>query len=141
MNPRRKQKLLTIIAVFVLISIAIGFVLYALKQNINLFYSPAQVKQGLAPLNHQVRLGGLVALGSLHKDTHSLKVNFLITDHKNTIPVEYTGVLPDLFREGQSVVVEGKFDTQNHFMADQVLAKHDEKYMPKVVKDSLLING
>ena len=137
MNIRHKQKLLTLIIVFIVIAGAVGLVLYALKQNINLFYSPSQINNNLAPLHHRIRLGGLVEKGSLRKDTESLKVTFSITDNKSRIPVEYTGVLPDLFREGQSVVVEGKLDAQHHFAAEQVLAKHDEQYMPKEVKEIL----
>lgn len=116
---------------------ATGLVLYALKQNINLFYNPSQVVQGLAPVKHHFRLGGLVAAGTLHKDPNSLKVNFDITDNKNHISVEYTGVLPDLFKENQSVVVEGQLSPKGYFRATQVLAKHDEKYMPKEVRDAL----
>lgn len=137
MNAQRKKKLAYILIIFLLIAGATGLVLYALKQNINLFYNPSQVAQGLAPAKHHLRLGGLVAAGSLHKDPNSLKVNFDITDNKNRIPVEYTGVLPDLFKENQSVVVEGQLDSKRHFVATQVLAKHDEKYMPKEVRDAL----
>lgn len=134
MNPRRRYKLIGIVVIFILIASAVGLVLYALKQNINLFYSPTQVAQGIAPLHHRIRLGGLVAKGSVHKDTQTLKVHFQITDQVNSIPIEYTGVLPDLFREGQSVVVEGTLENQHHFVAEQVLAKHDEKYMPREVR-------
>lgn len=114
MNRRHKQKLTWIIIIFLLIAGAVGFILYALKQNINLFYSPTQVTQGLAPTHHSFRLGGLVAAGSIHKDPNSLKVDFYVTDKSNRIPVEYIGVLPDLFKESQSVVVgttnvQGKF--------------------------------
>lgn len=137
MISRRKQKLLWISIIFFLIATATGLVLYALKQNINLFYTPTQVAQGQAPLDHTFRLGGYVAEKSLHKDSQSLKVSFLVTDHTNCIPVVYTGVLPDLFREGQSVVVDGKFNPTHQFIAHQILAKHDEKYMPKAVKDLL----
>jgi cytochrome c-type biogenesis protein CcmE len=137
MNKAHKNKLVGIIIVFGLIAGAVGLVLYALKQNINLFYSPTQITQGLAPLHHRIRLGGLVEEGSLHKDPQSLKVTFQITDRTKMIPVEYTGVLPDLFREKQSVVVEGQLETSNHFIAEQVLAKHDEKYMPREVRDLL----
>lgn len=137
MNSQHKKKLTYTIIIFSLIAGAIGLVLYALKQNINLFYNPSQVAQGLAPAKHHFRLGGLVAAGTVHKDPNSLKVNFDITDNKNHIPVEYTGVLPDLFKENQSVVVEGQLSPKGYFIASQVLAKHDEKYMPKEVRDTL----
>jgi len=138
MNRRHKQKLTWIIIIFLLIAGAVGFILYALKQNINLFYSPTQVTQGLAPIHHSFRLGGLVAAGSIHKDPNSLKVDFYVTDKSNRIPVEYIGVLPDLFKESQSVVIEGQLTSKGNFVATQVLAKHDEKYMPKVVQDVLM---
>jgi cytochrome c-type biogenesis protein CcmE len=138
MNPRRRQKLLGIGLIFLLIALAVGLVLYALQQNINLFYTPTQVVQGLAPLDHGFRLGGYVSPNSLRKDPHSLKVDFLVTDKVHAIPVQYTGVLPDLFREGQSVVVDGQLNAKRQFIAVQVLAKHDERYMPKAVQDLLL---
>lgn len=138
MNPRHKQKLIWISLALCFIGGATSLVLYALKQNINLFYSPSQVVEGQTPLNRRCRLGGLVTMGSLHKDTKSLKVNFCITDKVNQVAVEYTGVLPDLFREGQSVVVEGELNAKKRFIASQVLAKHDEKYMPKAVRESLV---
>lgn len=137
MNRRHKQKLIWITVIFILVAGATGLVLYALKQNINLFYSSSQVAQGLAPINHSFRLGGLVANGSVHKDSKSLKVDFYITDRHKSIPVEYTGILPDLFKEGQSVVVEGQLNAKGKFVATQVLAKHDEKYMPKAVREAL----
>lgn len=136
-NRHHKRKLLWIIIVLFLIATAIALVLYALKQNINLFFNPTQVVEGLAPLHHNFRLGGLVVKGSLHKDPESLKVIFSITDNAKSIPVEYTGILPDLFKEGQSVVVEGQLNTKGTFIATQVLAKHDEKYMPKAVREAL----
>lgn len=137
MNPRRKQRLFAIAIIFSLIALAVGLVLYALQQNINLFYTPTQVVQGLAPINHGFRLGGYVSPNSVRKDINSLKVDFLVTDHRHAIPVEYTGVLPDLFREGQSVVVDGQLNAKHQFVAIQVLAKHDEKYVPKAVQDLL----
>jgi len=136
-SRHHKRKLFWIIIVLLLIASAIALVLYALKQNINLFYNPSQVAEGLAPTHHNFRLGGLVVKGSLYKDTKSLKVNFSITDNSKSIPIEYRGILPDLFKEGQSVVVEGHLNEKKIFIADQVLAKHDEKYMPKVVREAL----
>lgn len=136
-NRYHKRKLFWIIVILFLLAGATALVLYALKQNINLFYNPSEVSQGLAPIHHNFRLGGLVVKGSLRKDPQSLKVNFSITDNANSIPVEYTGILPDLFREGQSVVVEGQLNTKGTLIATQVLAKHDEKYMPKAVREAL----
>lgn len=137
MRQQRKQRLIGILLVFSSIAAAIGLVLFALQQNINLFYTPTQVAKGLAPTTHTFRLGGFVEPKSVRKDPQSLKVNFSVKDQSTSIPVEYTGVLPDLFRENQSVVVEGQLNQERHFIAQQVLAKHDEKYMPQAVRDLL----
>ena len=110
------------------------FTLYALRQNINLFYTPTQVISGEAPINHPFRVGGMVKKGSLHRDKESLLVEFIISDFNKEIKLAYTGILPDLFREGQGIVAHGKLDQQGNFKADQVLAKHDENYMPPEVR-------
>lgn len=137
MNYIHKQRLILIILIVGCVAAAAGLALYALQQNINLFFSPTQLANGAAPRNHEIRLGGLVKAGSVKHTPNSLKVRFVVTDNKSDILVEYNDVLPDLFREGQSVVVEGQFFTGNIFVADQVLAKHDEKYMPAAVKNIL----
>jgi cytochrome c-type biogenesis protein CcmE len=110
----------------------------ALNENINLFYSPTQVAAGEAPRGHTFRLGGLVAEGSLKREANEgLTVNFEITDSAESITVAYTGILPDLFREGQGIVALGKLDNNGLFVADEVLAKHDENYMPPEVAEAL----
>lgn len=133
MNRIQKQRLTFIVIILFSVAIAVGLALYALQQNIDLFYSPTQVAAGLAPHDHEFRLGGIVQTGSVVRTGHSLQVNFIVTDHQKNTLVSYTGILPDLFREGQTVIVEGKLNNQNILVASQVLAKHDEKYIPREV--------
>ncbi len=128
MNRKQKLRLAGILGVLIIICAALGLVLYALKQNINLFYTPTQLLEAHITPNQIVRVGGYVEKKSIHFDDSGTRVTFAITDKKNHVFVQYHGVLPNLFREEQGVVVTGKFD---HLLsADQVLAKHDEKYMP-----------
>jgi cytochrome c-type biogenesis protein CcmE len=130
MNKKQKNKLIGIMSIIVILSIAAGLILYALKQNINLFYTPTQLTQSQIYPGQSIRIGGYVKKQSVHYDTSGQSVNFIVTDNKNEISINYHGVLPNLFREGQGVVVTGKLDTLHALNADQVLAKHDEKYMP-----------
>ena len=117
-------------------------VLYALKQNISLYYTPTQVLSGAVPPGNTFRVGGLVKKGTLIMDKKNLAIRFEITDLKVSMPVTYQGVLPDLFREGQGVVAEGTYDAATHrFMALQILAKHDANYMPPEVADELKQNA
>ena len=112
--------------------------LYALRQNISLFFSPEQIVNGEAPEHRSIRIGGMVVPGSLHRSATDLTAQFDITDYKNTVHVIYSGVFPDLFREGNGVVALGSFNrTEKQFRAIQILAKHDEKYMPPEVKQIL----
>ena len=111
--------------------------MYALRQNINLFYSPSDLYEQEISRDKLIRLGGLVVPGSVNRDTDSLLVNFQITDNQHSVDVTYKGVLPDLFREGQSIVTQGYILGNGKFKAVEVLAKHDENYMPKEVKDAL----
>jgi cytochrome c-type biogenesis protein CcmE len=137
MNPKRKQRL-TIISLIVLGSgLVIGLILYSLEQNINLFYSTSQIAQGEAPVGTRIRIGGMVVKNSMKRKPDSLTISFSLTDYAHPIQVEYTGILPDLFKEGQGIVAQGKMDTKGVFQADEVLAKHDENYMPPEVADSL----
>jgi cytochrome c-type biogenesis protein CcmE len=120
-----------------ILAVASALVLYALRQNISLFYTPTQVATGQAPVNHSIRVGGMVEKGSIVRADQGLEVQFKITDFEQTITVTYQGILPDLFREGQGIVAEG-YLTDNHlFRASQVLAKHDANYMPPEVKAAL----
>jgi cytochrome c-type biogenesis protein CcmE len=137
MHPKRKQRLSYLVFIMLGVSIAIALALYALRQNINLYYTPSQIIKGQAPKNHSFRLGGLVEKGSIVHAKTGLEVGFIITDLVHNIKVSYNGILPDLFRDGQGVVVQGQLTSQGEFQASQVLAKHDEKYMPPIVKDAL----
>lgn len=130
---RHKVKLLYLLAVLVIIAIVVGLVLYALRQNINLFYTPQQLTVMNLSEGLRIRVGGFVKKDSV-KYAEDLTVNFVVTDFTADLAVQYTGVLPDLFREQQGVVVLGRFKADQTFYADQVLAKHDENYRPPGVQ-------
>jgi cytochrome c-type biogenesis protein CcmE len=117
-------------------TIATGLTLLALRENINLFFSPSQIIEGTAPSNTTIRLGGMVVAGSVQRGDN-LGVTFVLTDLAEQVTVTYEGILPDLFREGQGIVTQGKLDSTGRFVAQQVLAKHDETYMPPEVNDAL----
>jgi cytochrome c-type biogenesis protein CcmE len=108
-----------------------------LRQNINLFFAPSQIAAGEAPPDRVIRVGGLVVDGSVERDPQSLKVTFALTDNESTIKVRFEGILPDLFREGQGIIARGKLVEGSIVEADEVLAKHDENYMPPEVAESL----
>jgi cytochrome c-type biogenesis protein CcmE len=137
MHPKRRNKLMLILALLFGVGVIVGLVLYALSQNINLFFSPTDMAQGKAPVDQRLRAGGMVREGSLRRASDSLTVRFVITDFAEDVEVEYTGILPDLFREGQGIVAQGKLNDDGVFLADEVLAKHDEKYMPPEVTQAL----
>ncbi|WP_297766664.1 cytochrome c maturation protein CcmE [uncultured Alcanivorax sp.] len=137
MNAVRKQRLILVISILVGLAIACGLMFYALRQNINLFFTPQQVMAGEAPLDTQMRVGGLVEEGSVVRDQQTLDVQFVLTDGKGSFTVHYQGILPDLFREGQGIVANGTLISTNRFEAEEVLAKHDETYMPPEVQDAL----
>lgn len=136
MNTLRKKRLLLIVLLLVGFAAFISLALMALKENINLFYGVTQIYNGEAPKDKQIRAGGMVEKGSLVRQSDSLTVEFKITDFQHELTVVYKGILPDLFREGQGVVAIGKLK-DNVFYADQILAKHDEKYIPPEVAGSL----
>lgn len=137
MNPLRKQRLLIILGVLAGLGAAVGLVLYSLSQNINLFYTPQQIVSGEAPEGAQMRVGGLVVDGSVRRDENGLGVLFDLTDGVGTFTVRYEGILPDLFREGQGIVANGTLLRRDYFEAEEVLAKHDELYMPPEVQQAL----
>ena len=137
MNPKRKKRLMIVLFILGGAGTAIGLTLYALSQNINLFYSPTQIANGEAPLNTRIRAGGMVVDGSVVRDPDSLRVEFAVTDFENSVPIVYSGILPDLFREGQGIVAQGEMDAQGKLQAVEVLAKHDENYMPPEVAEAL----
>ncbi len=137
MHPVRKQRLIAVSLVVVLSSAAVGLVTFALKDNINLFYPPADVVAGKAPVDRSIRLGGMVVEGSIERSSTELDTTFWVTDYEATVAVRYSGILPDLFAEGEGVVAEGKLDDDGVLIATQVLAKHDENYMPPEVAAAL----
>lgn len=137
MNPKRKQRLLIVLFIVFGVGAAVGLTMYSLSQNINLFYSPTQIAAGEAPQGTRIRAGGMVVDGSVKRDQESLHVEFGITDYEKTVTVHYNGILPDLFREGQGIVAQGDLDENNVLQAVEVLAKHDENYMPPEVAEAL----
>ncbi|WP_163649755.1 cytochrome c maturation protein CcmE [Modicisalibacter sp. 'Wilcox'] len=141
MTPARRRRLGVLLALMVLAAVAAGLLGYALRSNINLFFSPSQVAAGEAPVGRQIRAGGMVETGSVARDADSLAVTFTVTDFQASLEVAYQGILPDLFREGQGVVVVGRLADDGVLQADQVLAKHDENYMPPEVADALAAAG
>jgi cytochrome c-type biogenesis protein CcmE len=137
MHPIRKKRLTIVLFLLAGLAVAVGLTTYALRQNINLFYDPTQIAAGEAPADVRIRAGGMVEEGSVLRDTESLKVAFRVTDFTESVTVEYVGILPDLFAEGQGIVAMGRLNSEGVFVADQVLAKHDENYMPPEVAYAL----
>ena len=129
MKPRHKR-LAAIISGVALLGAAVGLVLYAFQSNLVFFFSPTQVAAGEAPRDRAFRIGGLVQAGSLKRGPEALANHFVVTDTAHNIPVTYSGILPDLFREGKGVVAQGRVGPDGVFRASEVLAKHDENYMP-----------
>ncbi len=136
MHPVRKQRLLVVLAIIITSSAAVGLITFALRENMNLFFPPIDIVGGKAPLNREIRLGGFVDKGSVQRDSNSLAVRFAIGDGQHSVPVVYTGILPDLFAEEQAAIAKGKWDG-TIFTATEVLAKHDENYTPPEIRDSM----
>jgi len=137
MHPARRQRLIIVLFIVVGASVAAALVFNALNQNMNLFYPPTEVVSGKAPVGKHMRVGGMVVNGSVQRDPGSLKVRFEVTDYAAKVPVEYEGILPDLFSEGEGIVTSGVLQDNGVFKADEVLAKHDENYMPPEVAGTL----
>jgi cytochrome c-type biogenesis protein CcmE len=137
MTPKRKKRLILIALMVAGVGVAIAVALKAFNENLMFFYTPSAVAGGEAPAGHLIRVGGLVTNGSVKRQADGLTVNFDITDNAETITVQYTGILPDLFREGQGIVARGRLQESKLFIAEEVLAKHDENYMPPEVADAL----
>jgi cytochrome c-type biogenesis protein CcmE len=135
-TPRRKR-LFIVLAILAGVSVAAVFVFQSFRENMMLFYDPSQVVAGEPPSGRAFRLGGMVTDGSVQRAPGSLEVRFVVTDFRHSVPVSYTGVLPDLFREGQGIIAHGRLAANGLFVADEVLAKHDENYMPPEVAESL----
>ena len=136
MTPKRRNRMIIIILLVLGVSVAAGLALVALNENINLFYSPSQIVNGEAPENHNFRIGGMVAKDSVKRASEGLLVSFDLHDGANRVTVEYEGILPDLFREEQGIVAQGKLMGKT-FKATEVLAKHDENYMPPEVEEAM----
>lgn len=137
MKPARKQRLILIAIMLAGIALAATFALKAFNQNLMYFFSTSDVVSGKAPKDALFRLGGMVVKGSVERAESSLLVKFKLSDFSQEVTVEYSGILPDLFREGQGIVAKGRLDSRGVFVAEEVLAKHDENYMPPEVKASL----
>lgn len=138
MTPRQKRAAM-VTGILLGVGLAAWLGTRAFRSNVMFFFDPSQIVAGEAPEDERFRLGGMVAKGSVEKTPGTLDVKFLVTDFRHTVPVSYTGMLPDLFREGQGVVAHGRL-RDGLFVADQILAKHDEKYMPPEVEKSLKDN-
>ncbi|MEO7855224.1 MAG: cytochrome c maturation protein CcmE [Rubrivivax sp.] len=136
MKPRTRRSL-AIVCGLAAIGIASALVLNAFQSNLVFFFSPSQIAAKEAPQGRSFRIGGLVEQGSIKRDSQSLTVNFVVTDLAQRVPVSYTGLLPDLFKEGKGVVAQGKLGPDGVFRAEQVLAKHDENYMPPEAAEAL----
>ena len=137
MNPTRRRRLWLVVLVVFAVAGATALAMTALRQNLQHFYSPTELTEGKAPPERRFRLGGVVAEGSTRRATDSLEVRFVVTDRFKETPVVYVGILPDLFREGQSVVTTGTLRADGTFVATEVLAKHDENYMPSEVAEAI----
>ncbi len=137
MTPKRKQRLILVSVMLCGVAAAAAFGVNAFRDNIMLFHSPSDVVAGAVNPGKAFRVGGMVVDGSVQRDQDSLEVRFELTDYDKTIPVSFSGILPDLFREGQGIVAMGAMDDAGTFEASEVLAKHDENYMPPEVADAL----
>jgi cytochrome c-type biogenesis protein CcmE len=133
MNPKRKKRLMLIGLMVLGVGVAVAFALKAFNENLMFFFSPTEVMAGKAPDNAPFRLGGMVVEGSVKRPGDGIVVEFGLTDYGDAVTVQYEGILPDLFREGQGIVALGRLNGQGVFVADEVLAKHDENYMPPEV--------
>jgi len=137
MTPKRQKRLYIILGIVLGTSLIVGLVMYSLNQNINLFYSASQIANSEAPVGARIRVGGMVVEGSVKRSTDSLRVEFTLTDYEKNVNVVFTGILPDLFREGQGIITQGKMDEKGVFQAIEVLAKHDENYMPPEIAETM----
>ncbi len=140
MHPLRKRRLILITLMVCGIATATGLALYSFNQNLMFYFTPTDVAAGKAPSSQVFRVGGLVVAGSVNRATDKVNVSFVVTDLTEKVTIHYAGILPDLFREGQGIIARGRLNKNNEFIADEVLAKHDEKYMPPEVEQSLKKN-
>jgi cytochrome c-type biogenesis protein CcmE len=140
MTPRRKR-LMVVLGILGGVAASVSLAVMASRENIMFYFDPSQVAEGKAPAAKRFRIGGMVVKGSVTRNPGDLQVRFVLSDFAHEVPVEYTGVLPDLFREGQGIIAHGTLNSRGTFVADEVLAKHDEKYMPPEVAASLKNKG
>ena len=138
MTPKQKDRLVIVIAIIIGVSVATGLGLVAFKENIRFFVSPEDVAKTDIDIEGQYRIAGIVKPGSVERQADNISVKFVLTDCKADVAVYFTGILPDLFREGQTIVANGKFDTEKNMQAEQVLAKHDENYVPTEASKSIM---
>ncbi|MFA9421691.1 MAG: cytochrome c maturation protein CcmE [Gammaproteobacteria bacterium] len=141
MKPARKKRLTLIVLMVTGIAVGLGFALKSLDENIMFFFTPTEVTVGKAPQGRLFRMGGMVVTGSVRRPGEGLTVHFDLTDNENKVTVMYTGILPDLFREGQGIIANGQLDKDGAFVAQEVLAKHDENYMPPEVAEAMKKSG
>jgi cytochrome c-type biogenesis protein CcmE len=137
MHPIRKQRLMIVIFIVIFSSVAVGLMAYALRENINLFYPPSKIAAGDVPHNTRIRAGGCVKPGSVTRSQDSLAIHFLITDGSANVKVNFHGILPDLFAEGEAAVINGMVTESGEIDASEVLAKHDENYVPPEVAEGM----
>jgi cytochrome c-type biogenesis protein CcmE len=135
MHPVRRKRLIAVVFLLAGVGVTVALVLRALNENLNLFYPPAKVVSGAAPVGARIRAGGMVKEGSVERATDGMEVRFVVTDYRGSeFTVVYDSILPDLFREGKGIMVTGKLGADHVFNAEEVLAKHDENYMPPELK-------
>jgi cytochrome c-type biogenesis protein CcmE len=137
MTPTRKRRLITVLLILAVLAVAAVITVWSLQQNLLYFQSPSELQEQAMPEGRSFRLGGLVKPGSVKRGEEGLEVSFLVTDGRAEVPVRFEGILPDLFREGKGVIAIGAMDESGNFAADDVLAKHDENYMPPEVAEAL----
>ena len=137
MHPLRKQRLYVVLSILFGTAMAAFLVFKGLSENINLFYSPSDLKKENISVDNQIRVGGMVKKDSINKESNSLRISFVITDFEEDLLITYEGILPDLFSEEAGIVAKGKINEQGIFIANEVLAKHDENYMPPEVAKTL----
>lgn len=137
LTRKHKQRLAIVLLIVLGIGITTALALTAFRENMQFFFSPSQVVAGEAPKDKVIRVGGLVTKGSVQRARDSLQVKFVVTDMAQNVTIQYTGILPDLFREGQGIIATGKLQADGGFIAQEVLAKHDENYMPPEVNQAL----
>jgi cytochrome c-type biogenesis protein CcmE len=137
MTPTRKRRLYAVLSIIVGVAATIALALTAFQDNLLYYFSPSEVHAGEVPQGRNIRVGGMVVEGSVNRPGQGLVVQFVLTDYAEQVTVEFEGILPDLFREGQGIIAQGQLNQENTFVASEVLAKHDENYLPPEVADSL----